>query len=248
MRVAVSLFVATSLLAISASCAPMVSTKVTSSQGPDMASARAEAYDGPKARIAVSRFDDKTRNYGGYRAGFGTGMADMLTTSLFNTNRFIVLERQQIQDVITEQDFGASGRVRQETAARIGEIEGADLLITGAITEWDPGTAGGDAGISRLPIPGRDIVGAVAGSYTASHVGMDIRIVDANTGRIVAATSVAAEAHGFGGHGGAGSIHEGLAGSLGGYKNTPMETAIRAAIQEAVTFITTKTPPTFYRY
>jgi curli biogenesis system outer membrane secretion channel CsgG len=236
------------LVAINVGCVPMVSTEVTSSQGPDMASARAEAYDGPKARIAVSRFDDKTRNYGGFNAGFGTGMADMLTTSLFNTSRFIVLERQQIQDVITEQDFGASGRVRQDTAARIGEIEGADLLITGAVTEWDPGSEGGDAGISRLPIPGRDIVGALAGTYTASHVGMDIRIIDANTGRIVAATSVAAEARGFGGHGGAGSIHHGLAGSLGGYKNTPMETAIRAAIQEAVTFITTKTPQTFYRY
>lgn len=60
---------------------------------------------------------------------FGDGMAEMLANALFATNRFIVLERQSLDDVLREQDLGASGRVRKETAARIGEIEGADLLI-----------------------------------------------------------------------------------------------------------------------
>ena len=40
---------------------PGTKTEVTSGHGsPDISQARMEAYDGPKARIAVSRFTDKT--------------------------------------------------------------------------------------------------------------------------------------------------------------------------------------------
>ena len=34
---------------------------------------------------------------------------------------------------------------------------------------------------------------------------------------------------------------------LGGYKNTPMEKAIRTAIQEAVNYIVAQTPAHYYR-
>jgi curli biogenesis system outer membrane secretion channel CsgG len=90
--------------------------KVTSGGGPSIAEAQMEPYNGPKARIAVSRFTDKTGK-GWWTGQIGDGMADMLTTALFNTNRFIVLERQTLQDVLAEQDLGASGRIRQDTAA-----------------------------------------------------------------------------------------------------------------------------------
>ena len=55
-------------------------------------------------------------------------MATMLTTALVGTNRYIVLERDVLSEVIREQDLGASGRVKAGTEAPIGEIEGADLL------------------------------------------------------------------------------------------------------------------------
>ena len=93
--------------------------RVTSGGGPDMASARAERYDGPKARIAVAEFEDKTASAGAYRAEYGRGMADMLTTSLFQTNRYVVLERQKLRAVMAEQNLGATGRIRGETAAQI---------------------------------------------------------------------------------------------------------------------------------
>ena len=97
-----------------------VETKVTSGQdSPDINQAQAEAYNGPKARIAVSRFTDKTGK-GWWSGASGDGMADQLVTALFNSNRFIVLERQTLGDVLAEQDLGASGRVSQQTAAPIG--------------------------------------------------------------------------------------------------------------------------------
>jgi curli biogenesis system outer membrane secretion channel CsgG len=49
----------------------------------------------------------------------GSGMSDMLADALVNSNRFIVLERQHVKDVMAEQDFGRSGRVKRETGSEV---------------------------------------------------------------------------------------------------------------------------------
>jgi len=128
------------------SCAPTAT--VTSYGGQSIEEAQAESYDGPKARLAVGQFTDKTAK-GGWSGGswmsmfganfrqIGDGMRDMLTTALFNTSRFIVLEREQLNEVLDEQDLGASGRVKKGTEAKIGEIYGAELMITAAVTEFE---------------------------------------------------------------------------------------------------------------
>lgn len=229
-------------------CQTTPTAKVTSGDGgPSIGEARSEAYDGPKARIAVSQFTDKTakggHRYGWWNAEIGDGMRDMLATALFNTNRFIVLERQVLDEVMAEQDLGASGRVKQETAAAIGEIEGAELIVTGAVTEFEPasGGIGGGAG----GVFGR-VFGAVAGSIKKSHIAIDLRVVDTRTSRIVAATSVEGEARdtNLGGL----LIGSSVGGGLGGYSNSSMEKAVRIALGAAVDFIVTKTPENFYHY
>lgn len=219
--------------------------KVTSSGGQDMASAQMEAYNGPKARIAVADFEDKMSSSGHYRAEYGRGMSDMLTNALFQSNRYIVLEREKLEAVIAEQNLGASGRVKKETAAAIGEIEGAELLVTAAITGFDPGAAGGGGGMAGV-IPGGNLLGAVAGSFKKAHVAMDLRVIDTRTARVLAATSVEGSATAFGA-GGLG-IGGAMSGGLGGFSKTPMETAIRKMITEAVKFIVAQTPQEFYRY
>jgi len=215
--------------------------EVTSgSGGPSMQEAQMEAYDGPKARIAVSRFTDKTGK-GWWTGEIGDGMADMLTTSLFNTNRYIVLERQTLQDVLAEQDLGASGRIKQETAASIGEIEGAELLITGAVTEFEPGSSGIGGGLGGI---GGGVLGGVLGGLKKSHVAIDMRVIDTRTSRIVAATSVEGKATDFNLGGVLVGSHVG--GGLGGYSKTPIEKAVRVALGEAVKFIASKTPAKYY--
>ena len=99
-----------------------------------------------------------------YAMLIGDGMADMLTTALVNSGRYIVLERESLDTVLTEQDLGASGRIRSDTAAAIGEIEGAELLIVAAVTEFDGnsgGTSGSIGGANdsvRIPIPIRSMM------------------------------------------------------------------------------------------
>jgi curli biogenesis system outer membrane secretion channel CsgG len=218
--------------------------KVTSSGGQDMASAQIEAYNGPKARIAVADFEDKMSSSGQYRAEYGRGMSDMLTNALFQSNRYIVLEREKLEAVIAEQNLGASGRIKKETAAPIGEIEGAELLVTAAITGFDPGASGGSG--SMAGIPGGNLLGAVTGSFKKAHVAMDLRVVDTRTARVLAATSVEGSASSFG----AGGVGIGgqMSGGLGGFAKSPMETAIRKMITEAVKFIVAQTPQEFYRF
>jgi curli biogenesis system outer membrane secretion channel CsgG len=228
--------------------APTTETEatVTSGSGASIQQAQAEAYNGPKARVAVSRFEDKTGK-GWYTGKIGDGMADQLSTALFNTNRYILLERQQLGDVLQEQDLGASGRVRQDTAAPIGQIEGAELLITGAVTEFEDKASGGGGGVGGF---GGGVVGAVLGGFSNAHMAIDLRVIDTRTSRIVAATSVEGKASDFDAGGALGGYFGGgaVGGALGGWKNTPREKALRVCIQKAVNFIVGKTPVQYYHY
>lgn len=240
------------LLAVSlAACVtPAPTAKVQSTGGPDMGSARAEAYHGPKAAIAVADFEDKTVGATQYRAAYGRGMADMLVTSLFNTNRFIVLEREKLRAVLHEQDMGATGRIRQDTAAPIGELEGAQLMVIAAVTGFDPGASGTRAsgrqrgGLLGLGSDAR--IGSLMGGYQQAHLALDLRVVDTATGRILAATSVEGKARSF--DLGASMLGSSAAGELSTFARTPMEQAMRRAIDEAVDFIASQTPAHFYRH
>ena len=224
--------------------------QVRPGQGPSMEQAQTERYDGPKARIAVADFEDKMSSSGQYRAEYGRGMADMLATALFNTNRYIVLERQKLTYVLAEQDLGASGRVKRETAAPIGELEGAELLVTAAVTGFDPGVAGGGGNASGVlgNLFGKaagQTLGNIAGGFRRAHIALDLRVIDTKTGRVVAANSVQGSATEFSGTGGIANTT--FDGALGGFAKTPMERAIREAIQASVDFVVSKTPAKYLR-
>jgi curli biogenesis system outer membrane secretion channel CsgG len=222
---------------------------VTNPEGPSIDQAQGEAYDGPKARVAVSQFKDKTGK-GWWTGAIGDGMADMLATALFHSNRYIVLERQTVSDVLREQDLGAAGRIQKGTEAPIGQIEGAELLITGAVTEFEGAASGVGGGIGGIGGTAGRVLGGIAGGLKKAHMAIDMRVIDTRTSRIVAATSIEGEATDFalgGALAGAGSGGA-LGGALGGWSKTPTEKALRICIQEGVKFIVSKTPQTYYHY
>ncbi len=200
-----------------AGCYGSSATVVDSGRAPTVQQAQAAPYQGPQKRIAVSAFE--------YRAGkgsseIGDGMSDMLTNALFSTGKFIVLERERLDEVMDEQDLAASGRFKKETAAPKGELEGAELLIRGSVIQFEPKCKGGSA----ILISGNQACMAI-----------NLRIVDAKTGRVVNATTV--EGTSANNRVGilfpAGSLPIGL----GAYSNTPMEAAIRNCIDAAVKHI-----------
>ena len=220
-----------------------------SGSGASVAEAQAAQYDGPQARIAVARFENKAGNQGRWwNPSIGDGMADMLTTALFQSGRFIVLERSAIDDVLAEQDLIASGRVREGATTEIDQLEDAELLVVAAVTEFSENASGtrGSVGGGRL---GR-VIGGIAGGSSSAHMAIDLRIIDTSTGRILAATSVEGEARDFdigGALAGYTSRHA-LGGALSTWENTPREKALRQVIGEAVQEVVRRTPQQYYRH
>lgn len=179
--------------------------------------------------IAVMKF---TTTAGGGRSywynaswDLGEGMAEMLTTALVETSKFKVMERQQIHDVLGEQDLGASGRVDPATAAKIGKIIGARYLMYGTVNEFEY-SKGGEAGGVRIKSV------RIGGGQARAHIGMDVRIVDAVTSEILFSTRSTAEASRVGftvGYSGAD-----FGADLGAFKKTPLGEATRKAIEDTV--------------
>ncbi len=236
------------LIGISLLLAAYPSSIIPSASAQDLNDARAVAYDGPQARIAVSRFDNKSSDSRSwYNPQIGDGMADMLTTALVNSGRYIVLERDSLDVVLYEQDLGDSGRIRQDTAAAIGEIEGAELLIVAAVTEFEGNAGGTQGGLGGF---GGRVLGAVTGGTSSAHMAIDLRVIDARTSRILAATSVEGRARDYnvggalGGYWGGGA----LGGGLSTWKNTPREKALREVINRSVDYVISVTPAQYLRH
>ena len=186
-------------------------------------------YDGPKKRIAVLEFENKVNNRWWDRSwNIEDRLTEMVITELMKTNRFIVVERGSLEEVLSEQDLGASGRVRQETAARVGEVLGAQVLIKGAITEFIEKESGGAGGIIISGI-------GIGGRTNTGHVTLDIRIIDATTGQILQAEKAEGKikSTGIGGI----AFFSGVAFGGTSYKKTALGKATRAAVSDAVMFI-----------
>ena len=189
-------------------------------------------YDGPKKRIAVLEFDNKVNNKWWDRGwDVENRLAEMVITELIKTDRFVVVERGALNEVLSEQDLGASGRVREETAARIGEILGAQILVKGAITEFIEKESGGAGGILVSGL-------GIGGSTNTGHVAMDMRLIDATTGQILHSERAEGKikSSGIGGIG----FFSGVAFGGTAYKKTALGKATRAAVTEAVSFIVNK--------
>lgn len=223
-------------------------------------------YNGPRAKVAVADFDwkvgeegSKTKmSFGGQtlevshteQSGYTTGLRDMLTTAMVQTKRYRVLERQNLDSLKQEMALSDTGYT-DKSGKQKGKVRGADLLIMGAVTGWEPGTSGGGGGIGGGKLQqATALFGAAKGAYSKSSMAMDFRIVDTETSEVLAATRVEGVAKdvNLGGFLGAFGGSGGMAGGLGGYAKTPMEKAIRTCIYNAVKYIVENTPQQYLKY
>ena len=125
-----------------------------------------EDYQGPKLRVGVVNFQNKTPSK---VLGIGEAAADILGTILQKTGRFIVIPQQDIESIAQQQHMGATGMVNPDTAAKMGEILGLNAIVTGAVTAYSETEEGKDfiLGKSKKQI---------------ARVTVDYRIVDTTTG------------------------------------------------------------------
>lgn len=135
--------------------------------------AQTAAQQSDKVRVAVLNFENNS-SWTWWDDNLGRAAADELTTQLFRSGQFSVIERAQLDAILAEQDLGASGAVTASTAAQIGQLLGAQLILTGSITQFS---------IERISGGFRRI----AGSYSRAETMLDVRMVNTSTGEIMLA-------------------------------------------------------------
>lgn len=175
------------------------------------------ATKGPKRRVAITKFKDKTA-YGQGR--LGSAMVDILSTELVKTDAFIMVERTELGDVLAEQALGQSGAVKAETAAKAGGLLGAQYIITGAVSKFGEKSEGENYGVYKSKVQRAECT-------------VDVRLIDATTGQIIMADS------------GDGVFEKEITQVLGlggraGYDETMSQNALRAAVSKLMSNLVTK--------
>lgn len=241
-------------------------TVVTRGGGAALQAAQSEPGLGGRYRIMVASIIDKTdpsddqsfdRQLGALNRDRGEkelltreailhGIQDMLVTDLFVQDRFIVLERAALDEVIAEQEFSADARAGDATRIPPAQLEGAELIVLGAVTAFDAGISGGALPIP-VPLGDRGDFGVMHLRFKRGYIAMDLRVIDARTGRVLSSVAVNGRNSRFGMDFNvslAGPHHRvKLPGVLTWFQNTPVEKALQEMVTAAVDHIAERVSP-----
>lgn len=139
------------------------------------------------ALATVLRGGDPNATMQATGVNLGRAAADLITEQLMSTQRFRVLERRVLDQVKAEQQVSENG-------PQAGKLAGAQFIVTGAITKFgvskQKSRFGGAIGGALSSKTGGLIAGVGSGK-TVYEIGMTLRVVDAETGEVLA--SVATE-------------------------------------------------------
>lgn len=198
-----------------------------------------------KHRIAVMDFNygtvqDSVAAIFGSNQDVGKGIVDLLIDRLVNDGTYRVIERQALDKVLAEQNLSNSNRADASTAAKIGKLLGVDTIIVGDITQFgrdDHNTNVGGMG-STL---GRYGLGGIGLHKAKAVVSVTARMVDVNTGEILASVSGQGQSTRSGTNllGGGGGGWTSAAGNLDMGSSNFGETILGEAVKQAVTQLAT---------
>jgi len=187
------------------------------------------ALAGPRRSVAVGPFTVKSDFQHGYGStDVGGGLAAMLTTALVESRSFVVVERNQLSSVFSEQELAAGGMVNAAGGAVPAELIGARYVILGHLTEFGEAERGGGFG---LGVSG-SIPFGLGRRKSVGAVGIDVRVVDTTTGQTVTAFHVREEIVSRALD--ADVELEGVSLGQDSFQRTPLGKAARAALEQAV--------------
>lgn len=187
-----------------------------------------------KKRVALLDFDFGTvQHWWSGNWDIGKGIADMIVTDLVKDATYSVIERKKLDAILQEQNFSNSDRANPTSAAKIGKLLGVNAIIVGSITQFgfdDKSTKVGGIGGTF----GRFAGGGIGKKEGKASVAIDARLVDVNTGEILAvgagkgSSSRSGLLLGGGGAGGAAGIDM----SSSNFQETILGEATRAAVNQ----------------
>jgi hypothetical protein len=83
--------------------------------------------------VAVFDFESKDENV----SGLGPKVATVINANLSAEPNLILVERAELEKVLSEQELGLSGTVTPDSAAKVGNLTGAKVLVTGRVFKTD---------------------------------------------------------------------------------------------------------------
>ncbi len=89
--------------------------------------------DNPVLPVAIFDFDSSDEAV----RDLGPKVATIINANLSADPNIITVERQELHKVLGEQEGGLSGTVSSDTAAKVGQLTGAKVLVTGRVFEAD---------------------------------------------------------------------------------------------------------------
>lgn len=199
-----------------------------------------------KRRVAVMEFDfgavqpwwvDLNLNL-----NVGLGISELMVDQLLKDGSFSLIERKRISTVLAEQNFSNSERADPGSAARIGKLAGADVIVVGTVSQF--GTENKSAGISgavgrHIPWWGKGGGGEVGRTKGKAKVAITTRLVDVNTGEILASANGVGESQrsgwllGGGGGGWSKGASGGISMTSSDFQQTILGEATLAAVKNA---------------
>jgi len=154
----------------------------------------AEPQQAPKTTVAVMGFglkSDFESAYGSTAAG--GGLTAMLSSELEQTGQFLIVERPGLSDVFSEQELTAAGLVRPESAAAPGQLIGAQILVSGEVTEFSQAESGETGSMGIGGIGSNNFGIGLAPSSRKGVIGVDVRLIDATTSQVLSSFHVREE-------------------------------------------------------
>src|SRR5262245_969608 len=143
----------------------------------------------PKKRVSVMDFEFGTvQRWWDGNWDIGKGISDLLVDRLLSDGTFSVIERRRLDTVLAEQNFSTSERADRSSAARIGKVLGVNAIILGSVTQFGTekkdfnasGAGGGRGGVGAARVGTRE---------GKASVGITARIIDINTGEVLASST-----------------------------------------------------------
>ncbi|MCW8890265.1 MAG: CsgG/HfaB family protein, partial [Sedimenticola sp.] len=157
-------------------------------------------YAGNKTRIGVLEVQNTSSassvnvmGPGGtvtYNVGSGgvpvQGIEAILTDVMHRTGRFRMVERKVLSQTLKEQDLGASGRIAKPSAAKVGNVLGAQYLFQAVVTNYESGVEEKGGGLGGL-IGGSAgaLLGGLSMKSSKAIIGMNFRLINAETSEIM---------------------------------------------------------------
>ncbi len=143
----------------------------------------------------------------------------------------MVLDRTGLSDILRAQELGLAGVANRDTAPGAGRLVGAEVIIKGTITEFDPNEQGGGITLG-MALPNTPLGLRLGRNGSKAHVGLDVTAIDATTGQVKFSHRVTADSR-------TGGWTIGLdfkQASLGGdtFAKSPLGIASRNALGQAV--------------